>query len=526
MACHNETTLLPNGVKCPAFALLVRNKTNSPVNDASSSMGVKVAGFDASSYNKECVLTIRGTISAMDWTINIKEDIEPFTYYLASPGKDHSSVQGFVHGGMYQGVLGILDSYGVRNIIASFAELGYNISVIGHSLGAGSSVLAAAELQNGFRLSSVAALRTAGVRAMAFATPPVTCATIADAINKDGLVLSVIDRFDAVPRLSRANMTQLAGDIQSFTDKSAEWRKQDFDSLKAYASTCGKAGDMTSLEEAISDVSRSLDVESRSTESTVEASAAVITKSSPVTAQGMIAVQPPGAAISILRAKVVQPGSQSTTVTASVIEKTPLVSPGIIIHIYRRNDVIFASLIDYRHPTLNRLTVIGEKVLPSHKMHSYNAALRSLNFQNKLLLTRDTATLNIHDRVLKEAANDGAEQVPGLLHSRQSLLAPPHVDVKYTSLNSDQWRRCQVCDLDTNWPFILKSNSNRAQTTHTCGACGKICCCLCAPAGDSIPGDGFNTSVTLPQWSICLPAKAILSPVRVCAHCFFDSYDL
>ena len=46
-------------------------------------------------------------------------------------------VSGSVHAGMYRGALGILDGYGMRGYILDLASKGYDVKVVGHSLGAG-----------------------------------------------------------------------------------------------------------------------------------------------------------------------------------------------------------------------------------------------------------------------------------------------------------------------------------------------------------------------------------------------------
>ena len=66
-----------------------------------------------------------------------------------------------------------------------------------------------------------------------------------------------------------------------------------------------------------------------------------------------------------------------------------------------------------------------------------------------------------------------------------------------------------LCGFDCSWLYITHSDAARALVTHTCSSCGKTVCSVCAPAGDVIPGDGFNKNQTLKDYRICLPLKGL-----------------
>lgn len=68
-----------------------------------------------------------------------------------------------------------------------------------------------------------------------------------------------------------------------------------------------------------------------------------------------------------------------------------------------------------------------------------------------------------------------------------------------TGKASKQWVPCSVCGLDVTWPYVLHSDASRAIVAHNCRKCGEVVCSLCAPAGDSLPGDG-----TLPWLSLAI----------------------
>ena len=172
ITCINETTKLPDGTKCPAFALLVRMRPNqssssSPCHDMDTRgdgrtpLDVYLDKFKPSQGDeREAVLAIRGTTSTMDWSINLDEVPDSFLYYaLASnratqqntsssaPKKSSTSpddgitsmglvaVEGSVHRGMRRGALSILDSFAMRSCLTQLSLNGYTTTLVGHSLG-------------------------------------------------------------------------------------------------------------------------------------------------------------------------------------------------------------------------------------------------------------------------------------------------------------------------------------------------------------------------------------------------------
>jgi hypothetical protein len=114
--CMNETTKLPDGSKCPAFALVAR--TN---------------GIGGLTNGKEALLVIRGSVSIMDWGINLKENPMSYTYYGGVNGDN--LIEGHVHCGMYEGAVRILDGYVMRKYVTKLIDQGYDMKIVGHSLG-------------------------------------------------------------------------------------------------------------------------------------------------------------------------------------------------------------------------------------------------------------------------------------------------------------------------------------------------------------------------------------------------------
>jgi hypothetical protein len=123
--------------KCPAFALVVRDhpETKRP----------------------EAILAIRGTQSAVDWSINVDDKMRPYTYRSGEFGE--KAVEGSVHHAMMEGVLKILDVFAMRESIHQLVKNGYDVKIVGHSLGAATACLVAAELRSGFYESKHEGLR-------------------------------------------------------------------------------------------------------------------------------------------------------------------------------------------------------------------------------------------------------------------------------------------------------------------------------------------------------------------------------
>jgi hypothetical protein len=131
LLCINDTTKLPNSAKCPAFALLTRcytNKTNRTC--------------------KEALVIIRGSVSTLDWSINLEEPavLYPFSYY--SNPHTVKTVCDYMHFGTYKAALSMLDHYNLRTYLLQLLEKGYEVKVVGHSLGAAVASFLAAELRS------------------------------------------------------------------------------------------------------------------------------------------------------------------------------------------------------------------------------------------------------------------------------------------------------------------------------------------------------------------------------------------
>jgi hypothetical protein len=98
--CVNDTTRLPNGQKCPAFALVVRNQ------EKTGGMTYFIMNFCLDNQclylGREAMLVIRGSQSTMDWAINFDEEVTEFQYWYPNDTGSYISTTGQVHRGIHQ----------------------------------------------------------------------------------------------------------------------------------------------------------------------------------------------------------------------------------------------------------------------------------------------------------------------------------------------------------------------------------------------------------------------------------------
>ena len=105
LGCSHETTKLRNNRKCPAFAIILRNKLQNSVHD--DTIATNITGTakrntllssdsTSSSYypssldtaeNKEVIILIRGSQSSMDWSLNLNDKPVSYTYLSGATGE-------------------------------------------------------------------------------------------------------------------------------------------------------------------------------------------------------------------------------------------------------------------------------------------------------------------------------------------------------------------------------------------------------------------------------------------------------
>jgi len=518
LVCVNDSKKLPNGTKVPAFALLAR--TNS------------------STGEKEALLIVRGTHQAMDWSINLSEEPHSFTYKAGSLTSSLSPVSGFVHKGMYEGAKGILDEYGLRDYISSLSCKGYSIVCAGHSLGAGTAALLAMELKNGFAELVSESSGVEGVshsiRALGFGCPPILCENLSDAVFHDGLVTVAVLNNDVVPRFSRLNVAELAQELGAFVPVAKKLYDQDYNDVASYVRNLGRAGNAH-----------------HSSQGSVHAEDEPREKGE---GDGNS-----GADGDAGRESEIGAGGEGPT--KKILR---LVPPGKIVHIYSNSSGSYsASLCNHRLPALRRLKLLFDKGLDDHHMSSHWAAFRNMrakrgfeassralgrSLTNPLPSTLRCSIKKTASSADMKSAGGGAvaalasvaEPAPAPAYSSFADLRlagdPPRSPASALQSSSSTsvtkvaqvspWVSCEVCELDVTWPCVSHSDATRSRQAVNCSNCGCVCCVVCAPAGDTVLGDGIQEKITLPDWKIAIPSLGHIVPTRVCAHCYLDSYSI
>lgn len=278
LMCIHETTKLPDGFKCPAFAVVTRVRDTGTGHDASRPRKIK-----------EAMIVVRGSMSPMDWTINLEEDVHDdyqyayfhpslTTQFCEAVSDDSKGVsadghvlyqQGYIHKGMHDSAMALLDGYNVRAQISRLIQAGYDVKCVGHSLGAGVAAMVAMEIRNMYvsqfvhmmnhqqtvvssepmELSEDGLVRSMWqkvhrVTAVVYACPAFLSPSLAQAALADRLLINVVNGSDAIPRFSHLTLERLADELRECQEQAAEWMEEDKMDLQAFVSHLGKASDL------------------------------------------------------------------------------------------------------------------------------------------------------------------------------------------------------------------------------------------------------------------------------------------
>lgn len=255
LLCVNDSTKLINGAKCPAFAVVARCLHG----------------------NKEAMLLIRGSHSTMDWSINFEEAMTSYSYSYYHEDTV-LTVTDAMHYGVYKGSLGILDGYHVRSHLNRLLDHGYDLKIVGHSLGGAVASCIAAELRSSRILQSTGSGQQAikadsaavfnlppptwqrspsqcpseaetrslvqRISAVLFSCPAYIGPALANAFREDRLLINVINGSDPVPRFCYHTLGLLAEEMKEFLPQSQVYMEEDKEDIKDYVSNMGRAGDI------------------------------------------------------------------------------------------------------------------------------------------------------------------------------------------------------------------------------------------------------------------------------------------
>jgi hypothetical protein len=241
------------------------------------------------------MLVVRGSNSTIDWSINLGEAMQEFSFtYLQPTGGSGSgapqgdmayktkTVSGSTHKGIYTAANCVLQCYNLQSYLLRLLEAGYLIKAVGHSLGAGVGAMVAAEMRNrlilrhctasgsSIRLMQLPALDVYGnqvmrdvpvdgtivpaslkhllsrISAVVFSCPACITPNLADALLEDRLLINTIYDRDVIPRFSFKTLEVLAGELKdpAFVSKADHWYQSDKNDFGQYAQSLGKAGDI------------------------------------------------------------------------------------------------------------------------------------------------------------------------------------------------------------------------------------------------------------------------------------------
>lgn len=146
------------------------------------------------------MLVLRGTKSFSDWHINSNRGSVAYQY-LAGANGEKKPIDGKVHMGMFNSATAVLDVHCVKLALLHLFDSGFNIKIVGHSLGAGTGALILMEFKrhlwtrvqaNPSLQKDKSSLFEGRVSTVLYGVPAVVCADIAKALYEDKHILSVV----------------------------------------------------------------------------------------------------------------------------------------------------------------------------------------------------------------------------------------------------------------------------------------------------------------------------------------------
>jgi len=465
--------------------------------------------------------------------------VTEFQYWYVNDNGSYISSTGQVHRGIHQGALGILDGYNLRPYLLKLWGRGYVTTIVGHSLGAGTAALIAAELRNSCRENAFDGTLTS-IKAVVFSSPAIVTDNLATAFVQSELLVNVIYGNDIVPRISKRNMATLAKEIIEFGDShlSAEWAKADRSDLANYFTNLGKAAAIKHQknEESSANNDDSKKVENLGDDSCLPNAVVVEDAASSVPETSISALE------SVVDTVATENEKKQLELEAFKAAAVVLLPPGPIAFIFKEITGAYETcVLSHRHQTFARMELMLEHAVEDHRMFTYRKALEAARFRTRYLsqykqqekqqqdelthpsIHRLRASCSIKAELLLRKSSIVSKES----RTRQSILADgvksDSIFSSSTSTSSQIWRNCSVCELDVAWPYMMHSDANRATVTHNCSKCHAVVCTLCAPVGDKIPGDGLNQSIQLRDLRIALPNMGVFEPQRVCIPCYFES---
>ena len=525
LASHCKSQKLPDATPVPAFALVARE-------------GLPVSGGGA---RREAILVIRGSKSPTDWQINIHSSTTRLMYRAGPRGE--TCVADSVHTGMLVAARAILDVFGMRRSVHKLLSHGYDVKVVGHSLGAGVAVLVVAELKNGFyrRQLLLRQWRREGVAGEGAGEERGQKGEAVEAIDVDAeeslnetkflhlgldyenvwlagdgggddrgggcdLLPSVISvGFGSPPCVGEQLSTalRLDGLVVTMVHRddiipriSSQNLKQLADEVKHFApqGAAWMREDQRRLERYARTIGREgvMGGEGGDQSSLVEGGALPPQTAKDDCKEALL--DPPTEGKGGEEGGVADPyeevAHEDEKADGGLAYDPPLVVAGAIVHLTKSSGSYRATLCDHSLPCLRRIDLYRNAV-DDHHMSSHIRSIRMLK----------------------------------MVYDPSSTISAPPTWQPVFDPPTQTWARCSVCRSDPTWPYITNGVACRALVYHHCRACGKVVCVMCAPAGDYIPDVGVGNYQQLKDFRIPIPSLGLLMPERVCLPCYLHCHQ-
>ncbi|TYZ59892.1 hypothetical protein PybrP1_009205 [[Pythium] brassicae (nom. inval.)] len=419
---------------------------------------------------KSALLLIRGSKSVQDLLTDIQAHPEEIGLASGSSPREEASggfVDAFAHNGMLKAAMWIKD-----RIVGSLRILhadGYQITLAGHSLGAGCASLLAVMLQKEFE----------NLQCFAYAVP--ACVNFHVAESCVDFVHSIVLRDDFVPRAKASNIMKLVGELKGFKGCWRETASDDLEAFKDRAKTLWRprkrewATEEADLRKgklppqftaAAASEPKAADRESAGNPKAKDGkgdrdqvAAWTLTRTNLIEQMDKMAGTEEELVSAEARAE--EEKVYEELVTTLVDDPKELYIPGRVTHVYFYKGIYEAVHVDRKCASLSHVPMF-QNMLSDHLGRNYLSALR---------VVRDTRRMQ-----------------PSL---------PEWVPFSTKT-------RCMCCDSPFTWNSTSSSEAQQNYDQHNCRKCGWLVCGGCSEKWKSIPEFGVNV------------------PVRVCDRCFYE----
>eukprot|EP00735_Rhodelphis_limneticus_P014100 TRINITY_DN808_c0_g1::TRINITY_DN808_c0_g1_i2::g.25436::m.25436 TRINITY_DN808_c0_g1::TRINITY_DN808_c0_g1_i2::g.25436 ORF type:complete len:709 (+),score=125.82,sp/Q5YLM1/DGLA_RAT/34.78/3e-15,FYVE/PF01363.16/3.9e-13,FYVE/PF01363.16/9.2e-12,Lipase_3/PF01764.20/1.6e-20,Abhydrolase_6/PF12697.2/0.16,PAS_7/PF12860.2/0.3,FYVE_2/PF02318.11/0.12,FYVE_2/PF02318.11/34 TRINITY_DN808_c0_g1_i2:60-2186(+) len=383
----------------------------------------------ASKARKEVILAIRGTQSIHDCMTDVR----------ALPSLMHPDVQGHVHSGIGKSALWLYNE--VSGSLKTLVSKGFNLVIVGHSLGAGCATLLSILLKPDIP-----------VQCYAYATPACVEEPLADLCRS--FVTSIVLRDDVVPRATPRAAKVLAETLLEYRGVWRKYYQEDMHAFKQRAKGVWAPRTRTSKRVSTSSTT-SMPSGGVAVTTTDVAMVEEVSETLAHSALCSTALSDPGDPDCDPNPfednpmiAMPQPVS-SADANALVVPQVNLYIPGTIVHLYQQKGRYHAASVDCRFEPLNQVE-LQLNMIEDHKSAAYFMALREARGMKK------------------------------------GTVREPPAWGKFFAVNV-----CQCCHCDFTWASTSSSLAQQNFDRHHCRRCGQVVCNACSSNFQSIPEYGI-----------------------------------